>query len=264
MIERFFIFALALLVGTSANAQDVTVSAAVSLKEALGEIAVAYEREKGHKVQLNFGASGQLLAQIREGAPVDLFIPAADLQMNQAAELKLIDRGTRRVIATNTLVLIVPRDDRKSPLRGFGDLADPGMKRLAIGQPRTVPAGDYAMQVLRHLKLADSLASRLITAASVRQVLDYVERGEVDAGIVYATDAKEAGENVRVIASADPTWHAPIRYPAAIVCETKHRDAAESFITYLSAKPAQSILRGKGFGPPATQPTAPASRTAGQ
>src|SRR5439155_6452529 len=128
------------------------ISAAVSLKEALSDVAALYERQTGERIDLNFGASGQLLAQIREGAPVDVLINASDDQMDQAERQKGFDPATRRVLAGNSLVLIVPGDANFS-LRAFADLSNPRLKRLAIGQPKTVPAGAYAAQVLDHLKL---------------------------------------------------------------------------------------------------------------
>ena len=209
-------FLLIVLFATVLRAENITVSAAVSLKESLTNIATAYERDHAEKVGLNFGATGHLLAQIREGAPVDIFIAASDEQMDQAEAQKLVDPATRRVIAGNTLVLIVPANSALE-IGSFGDLARPEVKRLAIGQPKTVPAGDYASQALRHLKLDAAVNDRLVYGASVRQVLDYVERGEVDAGIVYATDARLSQGKVRVVASADPSWHRPIRYVAAVV-----------------------------------------------
>lgn len=240
----------------AAETRDVSVSAAVSLKEAMTEVARQYERGTSKHVQLNFGATGQLLAQIREGAPIDVFIAASDEQIDQAGKAGLIDPATRVVVASNRLVLIVPASATGSP-HAFTDLASPNVKRLAIGQPRIVPAGQYAMQVLKKLDLETSLKERLIFGSSVRQVLDYVERGEVDAGIVYATDAQLAGEaKVRVVAVADEKWHDPIRYVAAVVRATKHFAAADQFARYLRADAAQSLLAKRGFAPvapPATQ-----------
>jgi molybdate transport system substrate-binding protein len=254
-MRRMFIIAL---VGCSlplatAAAQSVTVSAAVSLKESLTEVAQRWKADGGADVKLNFGATGQLLAQIREGAPVDVFIAAADEQMDQAITMKLVDAGTRTTIAGNALVLIVPADSSLA-LKSFADLRDPAIKRLAIGQPKTVPAGMYAMQVLERLSLAESLKDRLVLGGSVRQVLDYVERGEVDAGIVYATDARQARETVRVIATADPAAHAPIRYSAAIVSRSENREAAKRLLDYLPSPAAQASLADHGFQPATTQP----------
>ena len=231
------------------RAETVTVSAAVSLKESLASIADAYQRSAGDKIELNFGATGQLLAQIREGAPIDLFIAASEEQMDQAESMRLIDPATRRVIAGNTLVLIVPANSSLN-LASFADVAQPRVKRLAIGQPKTVPAGEYGSQALRHLNLQASMKNRIVYGASVRQVLDYVERGEVDAGIVYGSDARQSREKVRVIATADPSWHRPIHYVAAIVATSPHREAAERFLTQLSAHTARDALAAGGFVPP--------------
>lgn len=255
MVRLRFILAGLLLttLAGSLNAQDLTVSAAVSLKEAVTDIAKAYKPRGIDSVRLNFAATGVLLAQIREGAPVDVFIAASESQMDLAVDQKLVDADSRRVIASNALVLIVPKSS-KVELKGFLDLAKPEIKKLAVGEPRIVPAGEYAAQVLVHLKLDEVLQFRLVLGASVRQVLDYVEQGEVDAGIVYATDAAQAGGNIRVIATAETTWHAPIHYPAAVVTASKHRDAAGAFIRYLTTEPAQKILQHRGFAPPSTQP----------
>jgi molybdate transport system substrate-binding protein len=244
----------------AADAPNLTVSAAVSLKEAMTDILQQYERDTAKHVQLNIGATGQLLAQIREGAPIDVFIAASDAQMEQANKAELIDPATRTVIATNRLVLIVPTSAKDSP-RDFGELASPMIKRLAIGQPKIVPAGEYAMQVLKKLDLESPLKDRLIFGSSVRQVLDYVERGEVDAGIVYATDPQQAGEGkVRVVAVADEAWHDPIRYVGAIVRETRHFAAADEFLRYLRDDAAQAIFTKRGFAPPVRQPGGPATQ----
>jgi molybdate transport system permease protein len=129
------------------------------------------------------------------------------------------------------------------------------MKRLAIGQPKTVPAGEYASQALRHLKLDEAVNQRIVYGASVRQVLDYVERGEVDAGIVYATDARQSRGKVRVIATADTSWHRPIHYVAAIVSASAHREAAERLLAHLSTPAARDALTAEGFAPPDTPKT---------
>ena len=236
------------LVAAGARADEITVSAAVSLKESLTSIAKNYQRDHSDRIGLNFGATGQLLAQIREGAPIDVFIAASEEQMDQAQSMKLIDPATRRVIAGNTLVLIIPASSSLT-LTSFADLAQPQVKRLAIGQPKTVPAGEYATQALRCLKLEAAMSDRLVYAASVRQVLDYVERGEVDAGIVYATDARLSSGKVRVIATAEASWHRPIHYVAAVVSSSGHREAAMRFLAHLATPAAQKALSFEGFAP---------------
>ena len=249
------------LSAAAASAETIRVSAAISLKAALTEIAAAYEKETGEQVRFNFGASGQLMAQIKAGAPADLFISAAPTQVDDLVAANLADGESRRTIAANTLVLIAPAD-AASPPKDFKDLSDPRHKRIAIGDPRTVPAGQYAMQALTSLKLTDALKGRLIHAANVRQVLDYVERGEVSAGLVYSTDALESGGKVKVIATADASTHDPIVYPAVAISDGKQQ-AAERVLAYLASDEAQRILKRRGFAlplPAKTTTTKPAAR----
>jgi len=241
---------LALFTTTAAFAQDLTVSAAISLKESLTAIGKQYEADTGDKVTFNFGSSGQLMAQIQSGAPVDVFVSAGQSQVDSLKKSGLLADSPARVIARNTLVLIVPKD-AKNPPAAFADLAAPSIKHLAIGQPKTVPAGQYAMQTLTALKLADPLKDRLVFGENVRQVLDYVARGEVEAGLVYATDAREAAADVKVIATAPETSHDPIEYPAAVIKDTKHAASAAKFVDYLTTEKAQKILADSGFLPPA-------------
>jgi molybdate transport system substrate-binding protein len=241
-----------------------TISAAVSLKESFTQIGAAFEKQTGQKVEFNFGATGHLLAQIREGAPVDAFVSASDEQMDQAEKQGLVDPATRAVIAGNEMVLILPRDSN-AELRTFDELAGAAVKKLAIGQPKVVPAGDYAVQVLHHLKLDTVVADRIVYGSSVRQVLDYVARGEVDAGIVYATDAQEARSEVKVIARSEPSWHDPIHYVAAVVKSSKRAAEAKRFIDFMRGDSAQKILATVGFTSPAPAPApAPAAASTTQ
>jgi molybdate transport system substrate-binding protein len=188
------------------------------------------------------------MAQIKAGAPIDAFISAADKQVDELALLKLVDPDTRRVVAGNALVLVVSRDST-ARLDSFEGLARAAVKRLALGEPRTVPAGEYATQVLKTLKLTDALTGRLVYGSNVRQVLDYVARGEVTAGIVYATDAREAGERVKVAATAKGEWHKPIVYPAVLVTKSGNAAAAGRFLEHLATPQAQAVLRRRGFAP---------------
>lgn len=221
--------------------QDVTVSAAISLKETIGQVADQYQKEAGKMVRLNFGASGDLANQIVAGAPVDLFISAGREQIGQLQRAKLVD-GKPVVIARNQLVLIAPMDSHEP--REWNDL--PGLTHICVGDPKSVPAGKYAMQVLDHFALAPKLAGKLIYAANVRQVLAYVERGEVDAGLVYSTDAKQGGIKVRIVATAPENSHEPIEYPAVKIVGG-HPKAAEAFLKFLTAPDAQKILQRYGF-----------------
>jgi molybdate transport system substrate-binding protein len=152
-------------------------------------------------------------------------------------------------VARNALVLVVPADAKGGPA-SFEALRDVAGK-VAVGEPRTVPAGQYAAQVIRSLKLAERLSPELVYGTNVRQVLAYVERGEVAAGLVYATDALESGDKVRVVATADEKTHDPIVYPGVVVTATKHRGAAERFLAHLGSPPAARALGARGFVMPA-------------
>jgi molybdate transport system substrate-binding protein len=230
-------------------AESIRVGIAISLKDAMDQVVKDYESDTAEKVELVYGSSGQIAAQITSGAPIDLFISAANKQVDDLAREGLLKTESRRVVAGNTLVLIVPAD-AKSPPSGFQSLADASVKRIAIGDPKSVPAGDYSMQVLKSLKLDETTAARLIYGANVRQVLAYVERGEVDAGIVYSTDARESGNKVKVVATADATLHQPIEYPAAVVKASGKPEAAKRFLDYLASPKARDVLSGKGFSQP--------------
>jgi molybdate transport system substrate-binding protein len=248
------ILGLLLIATDFARAEDITVSAAISLKDSLEAVRQQHETKTGDHLKFTFASSGQLAAQIKNGAPVDLFISAARKQVDDLNAAGKTDKATATVVATNELVLIVPTDSQSAP-KSFDELAGDKVKRIGVGEPRTVPAGDYAQQVLQHLKLTEKVKGRLVYGLNVRQVLQYVERGEVEAGIVYTSDAKESGEKVKVVATADRSWHKPIEYWAVVVTGSKHAAGAKTFLEYLQSEPAQAILKANGFVP-TTQPAA--------
>ena len=258
-MRLFCAFAILLLAADCARAGTIRVAAAISMKEALTEIGKGYEAEAGGKVEFTFGSSGQLAAQIKAGAAIDLFISAADKQVDDLVQGKHADPATRRVIAGNTLVLVVPAGAKGGPA-SFEALGDASVGRIAVGEPKTVPAGMYARQVFDSLKLSDRVKPKLVYGTNVRQVLVYVERGEVAAGIVYATDAVQSGDKVKVVATADAKSHDLIVYPAVVVTTSKQRGAAERFLRYLSGDKAGATLEAKGFAPPPPATTEPAPR----
>jgi molybdate transport system substrate-binding protein len=199
------------------------------------------------------------MAQIKGGAAIDLFVSAAQKQLDELSAQGLVDRDSRRIVAGNTLVLIVPRDS-KVAIDSFESLSSAPVKRLALGEPKTVPAGEYAAQVLKKLNLSDPLKDKLVFGSNVRQVLDYVIRGEVTAGLVYATDAKEAGDKVKVVATAPKGSHEPIVYPAVVVKRSGNAAAARRFLDHLRSEEAREILKKRGFAPAETErPADPAS-----
>ena len=225
---------------------ELTVSAAVSLKDAFNEIGRLYETRTGAQVNFNFGASGLLQKQIEQAAPVDVFASAGAKQMDALAAKGLILADTRHDFARNELVLIVPADSSLQ-LNSFDQLAQTSVHKLAIGNPQTVPAGLYAQQTLTNIKLWPELQPKFILAEDVRQVLDYVARGEVEAGIVYSSDVAAANGKVRVVAMAQAAWHEPILYPIATIKDSKQADAARQFIALVLSAEGQGVLAKYGF-----------------
>jgi molybdate transport system substrate-binding protein len=233
-----------------AQAGDLHVSAAASLTNAFTDIARSYEaRHPGTHVLLNFGASGALLQQMAKGAPADVFASADAETMDAAAQKNLIAQGERRNFARNSLVVIVPRDSRLA-LGRLQDLGQPAVQKLAIGNPASVPAGRYTRHALEGAKLWPAVAAKAINTQSVRQSLDYVARGEVDAGFVYGTDAALMPDKVKV-AFAVPLDTA-IDYPIARTASAEGSSAAEArrFVGFVLSPAGQAVLAKYGFQKP--------------
>ena len=230
------------------HATPITVSAAVSLKDVLDEIAQIYRAQTPDTViHFNLGASGTLQRQIEEGAPVDVFISASEDQMNSLESKGLLLSGTRRDLVRNTaVVLIVPKG--KTGIASFQDLTRPEVKHVAIGEPKTVPAGKYAQEVLTHFHLYEQLKPKFVLASDERQVLTYVSTGNVDAGIVYATDAQTSPE-VSVVTTAPEDSHSPVIYPVATLKSSKESAEAKRFLDFLAGEKAQSVFEKYGFKP---------------
>lgn len=221
-----------------------TVSAAASLKDALVEAEAAYKQSRANVTFVNnFGSSGTLAAQIAQGAPADIFISAASKPMDDLAAGGAIIAGTRRNLLRNSLVLIAPRDSR---LQDFQGLTGGSVRLIALGEPASVPAGQYGRQSLLSLHLWDKLNAKLVLGRDVRQVLAYVETGNADAGLVYASDALNSG-SVRVVATVPDSAHDPIVYPAAVVKGSHREQAGRQFIDYLAGPGAQAIFQKHGF-----------------
>jgi molybdate transport system substrate-binding protein len=222
------------------------VSAAASLTDVLNELKPAFEREHpGLTVTYNFGGSGKLATQIEQGAPADVFLSASKQEMDRLEEKQLIAKDTRLDFAKNELVLITASSSPLA-LTSFEELGGDAIKHLAVGEPVSVPAGRYAKEALEHLKLWDGLSGKLVFGSDVRQVLTYVESGNADAGIVYASDAA-LSPNVKVIAAAKPEWHKPIVYPGAVVAASRQADTAKAFLDFLTSEKGKAILQKYGF-----------------
>ncbi|HET7795648.1 MAG TPA: molybdate ABC transporter substrate-binding protein [Rhizobacter sp.] len=246
-LQRFGV-AVALCGVLAAQAADLTVSAAASLNNAFKELGTAYEAQNpGTKVLFNFAASDALLAQIAKGAPADVFASADQETMDKAQAQKLLATGTRTNFASNTLVLAVPIDSKLQFTR-ISDLAQPGVKRFAIGNPASVPAGRYAKAALDAASHWGVIESRAVMALNVRQALDYVARGEVDVAFVYATDAATQKDKVKV-AAVVPT-PAPISYPIAALAGGPNPAEAARFVAFVASPQGQAVLARHGFGKP--------------
>ncbi len=221
---------------------ELTVSAAASLQDALNEIAANFEKEHSTiKINYNFGASGALQQQISQGAPVDIFFSAAVDKLDKLEEEGLIEKRTNLV--GNELVLIIPKNAQNT-IRTFEDLdkAD----KLSVGTPESVPAGKYARETLEHLGVWKAVEGKIVYAKDVRQVLTYVETGNVDAGLVYKTDAI-ASKKVEIADSAGEETHGPIIYPLGIIKDTRHLKEATEFYEYLTGSESVRILEKYGF-----------------
>jgi molybdate transport system substrate-binding protein len=245
MLAPFLVFAWLL----QGSASPVTVSAAVSLTEALEEVAAAYRAAGGAPVTFNFAGSNVLARQIVYGAPVDVFVSADEAQMDVVARAGLIAQGSRADIAGNMLVLVA---DARTSIRTLADLGDDDVRRIAIGDPAAVPAGVYARRYLESIGLWPRLEPKLVPMTNVRAALNSVQNGSVAAAFVYATDAKVA-PGLKVVTTIAGARAPAIVYPACIVRTTGQPAAAAAFLTFLRSPAAAAILARHGFVPPSAR-----------
>jgi molybdate transport system substrate-binding protein len=241
-MRRLIPLAVLFLVASAVHAQ-VNVFAAVSLTDALNEIASDYERRTGADIVFHFGASSMLARQIERGAPADLYLSADEAQMDALAKHGLIVASTRKSVLSNALVIVVPSPGGKS-ISAPAQLAN--LERLALAEPSTVPAGVYAREWLQKIGLWDRIASRVIPTENVRAALAAVESGNADAAIVYKTDAMIA-KRARIAYEVPRAQGPAISYPFALMRDAEHRDAALRFLNHLHSKAAAAIFARHGF-----------------
>ena len=235
---------------TSATAvpETITISGAASLTEAFTNIVSKFKKENpGMNVNLNFGSSGNLRMQVEGGAPVDVFASADENQMNILSNKSLIVNSSRKDFAHNSLVLIVPKSSTLN-ITNIKDLANSNVQKISIGNPGTVPVGEYSLLALTKAGLWSQLKNKAVLAEDVKQVLIYVERGDVDAGFVYITDAKTAQSGTIKIVTVVPV-STSIDYPLAVVSSSTHKEKAQKFIDFVTGKDGQDILNTYGFVP---------------
>ncbi|PIC63704.1 molybdate ABC transporter substrate-binding protein [Sporosarcina sp. P13] len=242
----------ALFVGCSATDKkpneevELLISAAASLTDALEELKGPFEeKHEGIRLTYNFGSSGKLATNIENGAPSDVFLSASTKDMNSMEEKGLIDNESRKVFASNALVLIAPKDSAIE-IASFEDIDLAAIAHLAVGEPASVPVGRYTKETLETLDLWEPLQEKLVLGSDVRQVLTYVEMGNADAGVVYSSDAFMS-DDVNVLAESNAAWHAPIVYPGAVVKDSKHQQAAQQFLDYVTSDAGMETLRKFGF-----------------
>jgi molybdate transport system substrate-binding protein len=254
LVMRVAALVLSLAAVGVADAQEVMLSAAISVKDAVEELGRGFVAARpGVTLRYNFGSSGELQKQIEAGAPVDLFISAAERHMDQLEKKGLVASATRRVFARNVLTVVKPADSTIDVAKP-ADLLDPRISKIVLGNPRTVPAGQYAEESLRALGLWDRLQPKLVFSENVRQALDYVARGEVDAGFVYATDAVGRGRQVKEAFRPGEDTYRPVLYPAAVVIGARHAALAQAFLDLLVSREGQAVLARLGFRPPSGRP----------
>lgn len=231
-------------VETVAEPIELTVSAAASMTQVLAEIQALYlEEQPNVAITFNFGSSGSLQKQIEEGAPVDVFLSASKGKMTPLKDAGLLLDDQVVDLLINEMVLIAPKD---STVTNFEDLADETITHFAMGEPESVPAGKYALEVLTSLKLNEAVADKTVLAKDVKEVLSWVETGNVDAGMVYVTDIY-SNEEMKIVATAPEGSHGDIIYPAAVIKESTQPEAAKAFVDFLSTSAAQDLFVKYGF-----------------
>jgi len=229
------------------EAAEITVSAAMSLKAPFEEIASVFSpTRKGDRVYLNFASSGVLEKQIEGGAPVDLFASASPDEMNMLEKKGLISRALRRDFAGNSIVLITPLQ-LPATVRTLRDLDKKGVQRIVIGNPATVPTGKYAQEILKKAGLWSTVQEKTVFAEHVRQIMDYVSRGEADAGMVFLSDAISRKDEVKIVWEAPEDMHRPIRYVIAPVKGTANEKLVHDFMGTVLSEKGGDILKKYGF-----------------
>lgn len=227
------------------HAVEINVFAAASLTDALKEIARSYEQQSGDKIVFNFAASSTLARQIEEGAPADIFFSADEAKMDALEKKGRIVKETRRSRLSNTLVIVVAADSSLA-IHAPSDLTNATIKRIALAEPKAVPAGIYSRQHLDKLKLWALVEPKVVPTENVRGALAAVESGNVEAGMVYKTDAA-ISKRVKVACEIPATNGPAISYPMALVTDSKKPEVAKAFLQYLNSAGAAKAFEKFGF-----------------
>lgn len=231
---------------TTPKVEQLTVSAASSLKAVFTEIGAAFDKANNSKTSFNFDASGTLQKQIEAGASVDVFASAALKQMNTLTGESLVEKSSVKHFASNEIALVVPANSTLG-LTSFLSLTSPSVKKVGYGDPAVAPHGVAAEEVMKTLGIYNAVKPKVVYAANVSQATQWVISGQVDAGIVFVTEAYSAGDKMKIIATAKPSWHSPIIYPIGVLTQSKHQTLAQKFVDFVAGPDGQAILQKYGF-----------------
>ncbi len=232
--------------GKTTKKVNLTISAAASLTDVMTEITKLYKKEKPNvSLTFNYGSSGALQQQIEQGSPVDVFLSAATKQMDALKSKKLLINSTVKTLLYNDIVLILPKNSKLS-VKSFKDLSSKKVKTVALGEPTSVPAGQYAEQILSYYNILSSVKAKAVYAKDVREVLTWVESGNADVGVVYKTDALII-DKVKIAATAPASSHSPVVYPGAVIKASKNTTPAKEFLKFLTGSKAKTVFKKYGF-----------------
>lgn len=232
---------------SDAESISLTVSAAASLTDCMEEIKELYIKENPNiDITYNFAGSGSLQQQIEQGAPADIFFSAGKKQMNALVDADLMLNDSVEDILENKVVLVTPKGEET--ISSFDELLEDNIEKVAIGDPGSVPAGQYAQEVLNNLNLYNEIESKIVFAKDVREVLSWVETMNVDAGLVYKTDA-QISDKITISTVAPEGSHTPVIYPVGIVKYTKNAEESQKFMNFLFEEEAKELFIKYGFSP---------------
>ena len=230
---------------TAEPSVELNISAAASLKEAMTDIQTEFKKVKPNiTLTVNFGASGSLQQQIEQGAPCDIFISAGQSQMKALDDKSLLLENTKKDLVKNDLVLVGPKD---TTIASVSDLNTDKIKKIAVGEPSSVPAGKYADEVFQKLGIKDAISSKLVLAKDVKEVLAWSASGNAEVGFVYKSDALSSSD-VKIIETIADNMHSPITYPVGVIKASKNPDASKAFEDFLFTDTCKTIFEKYGYG----------------
>ncbi len=239
--------------GVDGQQRDLLVSAAAGLKNAFTELGRVFDSSHDTKTTFNFAAAGVLEKQIEAGAPADVFASSDPKFIDLLVRAGLLDSSSVTPFATNRIVLIVPADST-ADISCFADLAEPNVRKVATGDPNTTPLGAATLEILPALEIEASVISKLVYTETVNQTLTYVIGGDVDAGIVWSSEALAGGDKIHLAATADPAWYAKVEFDLGLIGASSKKKLGQEFIDFVLSDEGQSILKRYGWSEVPSEP----------